>query len=84
MILNEVDSYKIVVFYAISTVTINFREHNHSFSKKFPNSTPVLKICMIGVDKRYQSHELGKKLIETIFTKAAESAKNTNSLQTIK
>lgn len=77
MLLNGADSDKIVAFYAISTVTINSREYSASFTKKFPNNIPVLKVWMIGVDKTYQSQGIGKKLIATIFAKAIESAKNT-------
>lgn len=77
ILLDGTNSNTIVAFYAISTVTINSRDFENSFSKKFPNNIPVLKIWMVGVDKNYQSQGIGTRLLGTIFIKAIESAKNT-------
>lgn len=82
IVLDTQDNNKIIGFYCISPVVLHAKENPSFFSKGFPNSIPVLKVWMIGVDKNYQNQHIGRELM-AIAIEGVMTAKKTGCVAII-
>jgi len=71
----ERDSQKILGYATVSASSLRVKDLKVSEFKKFPNyPLPIFRIARLGVDKRYQSQGVGKKLLQRMLYLAIEMA----------
>lgn len=62
------NSQDILGFATVSASSLNIEALELSEFKKFPNyPLPILRIARLGVDKRYQSQGIGRKILQKIL-----------------
>ncbi len=66
---------RIIAFYTLDSFSITKDNFNNIDKPSMPPLVPIIKLGMLGVDKKYQGKGLGKRILKNAIMKTLEASK---------